>query len=64
MKGNIILYGWVISFALLFLMGSSVMLSLLFLALFALFTSLLLRNQGAADQALNKLNNWIDKHFI
>lgn len=63
MKGDIILYGWVISFALLFLTGSSVVLSLFFLALFAAFTGLLLRYTDAADRSLDKFNNWIDKHL-
>lgn len=64
MKGDIILYGWVLSFALLFLSGSSIVLFLLFLALFTLFTGLLLHNQYDADRALDRFNNWIDKHFM
>lgn len=63
MKGDVILYGWVISFALLFLTGSSVVLTFCFLALFAIFTGLLLRYTEAADRSLDKLNNWIDKHL-
>lgn len=63
MKGNIILYGWVVSFALLFLTGSSGVLCLLFVALFAAFTGLLLRYTDAADRSLEKFNNWIDKHL-
>ena len=57
------MYGWVISFALLFLTGSSVILSLFFLGLFAVFTGLLLRYTDAADRSLDKFNNWIDKHL-
>lgn len=63
MKGDVILYGWVISFALLFLTGSSIILSLFFLVLFAVFTGLLLRHTDAADRSLDKFNNWIDKHL-
>lgn len=63
MKGDVIFYGWVISFALLFLTGSSVILSLFFLGLFAVFTGLLLRYTDAADRSLDKFNNWIDKHL-
>ena len=63
MKGDIILYGWVVSFALLFLTGSSVILCLLFLALFTIFTGLLLWYTDAADRSLDKFNNWIDKHL-
>lgn len=64
MNGDVILWGWVVSFALLFLTGSSVVAFLLFLALFALFSVLLLRHANAANQALDKFNNWIDKHFV
>lgn len=63
MKGDIVLYGWVISFALLFLTGSSVVLFLLLLAPFVAFTGLLLRYTDAADRSLDKFNNWIDKHL-
>lgn len=63
MKGDIILYGWVVSFALLFLTGSSVILCLLFVVLFAVFTGLLLRYTEVADRSLEKFNNWIDKHL-